>query len=246
MLVYDVGAVQQLLETVEADGKGDGQADSRPQREPSPHPIPELEHVGGVDAEGRHLLSVRGEGDEMLSDGGLVFGPGQEPGPGRVGVGHRLLGGEGLGGDEEQGGLRAQALERLGDIGSIDVGDEVKTQAGMNVGRQGFDHHLRAQVGAADADVDDVGDRLAGVALPLARPHALAERAHVRQDAVDIGHHISPIDIDGSVGAIAQGDVQHGPVLGDVDFLAAEHGGDGSRRAGPVEPGRAGGPSSAR
>ena len=36
--------------------------------------------------------------------------------------------------------------------------------------------HHRPEVGAADADVHDVADGLAGVALPLARPHPVGER----------------------------------------------------------------------
>ena len=53
----------------------------------------------------------------------------------------------------------SQPLERLGDVRAVDVGDEVDAQAGLAVGLQRLGHHDRAEVGAADADVDDVGDR---------------------------------------------------------------------------------------
>lgn len=92
-------------------------------------------------------------------------------------------------------------------------------------------NHDGAEIRAANADVDNVSDRLARVAFPLAlQPggHAtarrrikstrsnMAYRAHcrgklldLRQDLVDVGHDILVLDEDGLVGAVAQRDVQH-------------------------------------
>ncbi len=120
-------------------------------------------------------------------------------------------------------GLGLEDFELLGDVGAIDVGDEMDAQAGLAVGLEGLGDHDRAEVGAADADVDDIGDRLAGISLPLAGADGLGEFAHVRQHGVDAGHDVLAIDQDRAVGAIAQGDVQDGPVFGDVDLVAAEH-----------------------
>ena len=83
--------------------------------------------------------------------------------------------------------------------------------------------HDRSEVGAADADVDDVLDRLAGVALPLARADPVGEGRHPVEDRVDLGHHVDPVDDEGGVPGHAQRDVQDGAVLRDVDVLAAEH-----------------------
>ena len=47
--------------------------------------------------------------------------------------------------------------------------------------------HHRAEVGAADADVDDVADRLAGVAGPRAAADALGEVGHPVEHLVDLG-----------------------------------------------------------
>ena len=88
--------------------------------------------------------------------------------------------------------------------------------------------HRRAEIGAADADVDDGADRPAGGAEPQPVAHSLGELAHRPEHVVDVRHDV----VDRAVGADraehdaaigAQGDVQHGAVLGDVDPFAAEH-----------------------
>jgi hypothetical protein len=84
--------------------------------------------------------------------------------------------------------------------------------------------HHRAQVGPADADVDHVGDRLAGVALPLPGPDPVGEVRHPVQHLVDLLDHIGAVNDQVFAGRHAQRHVQHGAVLGDVDVLAAEHG----------------------
>ncbi len=43
------------------------------------------------------------------------------------------------------------------------------------------------------------------------------------EDGVHAGHDIVPINEDGSIGPIAEGDVENGPVFGDIDLVAAEH-----------------------
>ena len=77
---------------------------------------------------------------------------------------------------------------------------------------------------------------LAGVAAPgAARGPRSAKRAHAVEHRVDLGHDVLAVDQDRPVGAVAQGDVQHGAVLGGVDLLAGEHPGRASprrRRAG--------------
>ena len=50
------------------------------------------------------------------------------------------------------------SFQRLGDMGAVDVGDEVGARAVLAVGLEGFGDHDGAEVGAADADVDEVGD----------------------------------------------------------------------------------------
>jgi hypothetical protein len=90
----------------------------------------------------------------------------QEPGARGVRVHHGLGRGEGLRGDDEEGGFRIHARQRGVHVVAVDVRDEVHGQARMGELAQRQADHLRAEVGAADADVDDVGDLLAGMAQP--------------------------------------------------------------------------------
>ena len=88
---------------------------------------------------------------------------------------------------------------------------------------QGFRRHDGAQVGTADTDVDDVGDGFAGIAFPPPATDLVAEHAHMRQDFVNAGHDILALGQDRTIAAIAQRDMQHGSILGEVDFFAVEH-----------------------
>ena len=79
---------------------------------------------------------------------------------------------------------------------AVDVGDEVEAHADRMVGGQGLDGHRRAEVGAADADVDDVGDRMALGALPVARTDGIGEVAHLVEDLLDLRHDLVAVDGD--------------------------------------------------
>jgi hypothetical protein len=68
--------------------------------------------------------------------------------------------------------------------------------------------HARPEVGATDADIDDVGDAFAGKSAPLAAMNALAEIAHARQHGLDFIRCLS---------AGTQVHVAHGTVFGVVD-----------------------------
>jgi len=83
--------------------------------------------------------------------------------------------------------------------------------------------HHRPEVGAADADVDHVADRLVGVAAPLAAAHPVGEGAHSFEHLVDLLDHVLPVDDQRAVARHPQRHVQDGAVLGGVDVLAAEH-----------------------
>ncbi len=64
---------------------------------------------------------------------------------------------------------------------------------------------------------------LAGGAEPTARAHIVGKDPHLLEDRVDRRHDIDPVDLDGGVRAVAQGDVEHGTILGPVDRGAREH-----------------------
>ena len=84
--------------------------------------------------------------------------------------------------------------------------------------------HDRTKVGAADADIDDVANSLARVALPLAAADAIGKCRHLVEHGVDLGNNVLAVGLDGFAFRRAQGDVQHRPLLRDVDLVAAKHG----------------------
>ena len=129
---------------------------------------------------------------------------------------------EGLGRYDEERRFGIQALERLGDVRAVDVRYEMRRDIRL-VGRERFAHHARTEVGTADTDINDVGNRLAGIALPFARAYARAERLHLIEYAIDVGHDVFSVDVYGRVATIAQRGVQYGAAFGDIDFLAGEH-----------------------
>ena len=65
---------------------------------------------------------------------------------------------------------------------------------------------------------------------PLANP--IGEVGHLVEHGMDLGHHVLAVDDDGCAFRGAQGHVQDGPLLGDVDLLAPEHGIDPRSQAG--------------
>src|SRR5947209_5102572 len=79
------------------------------------------------------------------------------------------------------------------------------------------------EVAAADADVHHVAQRTPRVADPLTRPHTGCEAGHLLQYGVDVGNVVGAFDSQRRALGHAQCDVQHGPVLGRVDVVAAEH-----------------------
>ncbi len=143
--------------------------------------------------------------------------------PRRSRVHHRLLSGEGFRGDDEQRARRIEPGQRIHQMRAIDIGDEMRPQVGALIGFQRLAHHQRPEIGAADADIDDVGDRLAGAAAPLAAADAPGKVAHMGQHGVDVGHDFAPVHHDRPVGAVAQRDMENRAVFGAVDLVAGEH-----------------------
>ncbi len=92
--------------------------------------------------------------------------------------------------------------------------------------------HDRAQVGAADADVDHVADGLPGEAGPGPAAHAGGEVGHAVEHRVHAGHHVLAVHQDARPPGRAQRHVEHRALLGHVDLLAREHGVDARPQAG--------------
>ena len=127
--------------------------------------------------------------------------------------------------EEMMNSVSSAARSRVASTKSVESTLETKrnVMSRLRVVAQRLVGHDRSEVRAADPDVDDVADRLAGVPLPLAGADALGERGHRVEHVVDLVHDVDPVDDERWSRGHAQRDVQHGPVLRDVDVLAAEH-----------------------
>jgi hypothetical protein len=150
--------------------------------------------------------------------------PGRRTTARRLGVGHRFLRREGLARDDEERLGGDGAGEHRGQVGAVDIGDEVERQARMRDVRQGANDHLRAEIAAADADVDDVtqarrcGRGRRGRRRHVGAPaHRFRKGEHRVEDAVDL--------VAGRTFAArrAQRRVENGAALGRVDHGAREH-----------------------
>ena len=221
--VHHIEALQQLPEVVEADGTGNGQPDGGGERIAAAHPVPEFEHIHGVDAELRHLFPVGGSRHEVLRNMAFLPGMIQEPPAGSMGVGHGFLSSKGLGSDDEEGGSRLYPFERFRNMGAIHIGDKMHVDARLPVGPQGFSGHHRPQVGTADADIDDIGDALAGITLPPARNDLVGKGLHLLKYGIHRRHDVLPIYVYRFLGAVAQGHMQYRPPFRLVDRLSGEH-----------------------
>ncbi len=91
------------------------------------------------------------------------------------------------------------------------------------IGLQCGGHHGRAEIGTADADVDDIGERLAGMPAQLASAHCLAECLHLVEHTMDIRNHILAVDGNGLIARRPQRGMQNGSLLRQVEFFTADH-----------------------
>ena len=130
--------------------------------------------------------------------------------------------------DETMNSVSAGSRSRVASTKSVPSTFETKRNviAAVAVVPQRLVRHHRPEIGAADADVDDVANPLAGVALPRAAADAVGEVGHLVEHGVHLRHDVLAVDDDRRALRRAQRHVQHGPILGDVDLLAAEHGVD--------------------
>ena len=97
-----------------------------------------------------------------------------------------------------------------------------------------FVRHDRPEIGAADADIDDITDAFAGVTFPLAAADALAEGRHLVQHGMDSRNYVLAVGLDHFTLRSSQGHVQDRALLRDVDLLSAKHGVDALAQAGLV------------
>ena len=117
----------------------------------------------------------------------------------------------------------AEIADGFDEVGAVDVRDEAEGEIALRVVLERFVGHDRAEVRAADADVDDVADALAGVALPCAAADFVGEGGHLVQHGVHAGNDVFAIDEDRFALRRAKCNVKHRAVFRDVDLVAAKH-----------------------
>ena len=125
----DVEAGEHVAEVVGADGDHQREADGGVERVAAAHPVPELEHVGGVDAELPRPLRVGRHRDEVVLHRGVVAEACEQPVARGVGVGQRLDGRERLRRHDEQRLGGVEVVGRLPDVGAVDVRHEAHRRA---------------------------------------------------------------------------------------------------------------------
>src|SRR5262249_40084550 len=130
---------------------------------------------------------------------------------------------EGLRRNDEQGLRWIEIMCCLDEVGAVDVRHEPERHIALAVMTQCFVGHDRPEVGATDADVDDVTDPLTRVSLPLTAADAVREVRHLIEHCMDMWYDVLAVHDDRCPSWRTQGNMQHSAVLGDVDLVAAEH-----------------------
>ena len=169
--------------------------------------------------------------DEMRADVHAVAERRNEPGFGAGGVGERLLRGEGFRRDHEQRRRRIERRKRAREVLGIDVGDERDVDA-LRLGtgaasrtrrlRQRGADEKRAEIRAADAEIDDGADGPARRADAQAAANLRRQRAHSRLRRADLGDDVAAVHDERRIARLPQRRVERGPALRLVDFLAGE------------------------
>ena len=232
VFVHRVPAGEEGAEVFGADGGHQGQADGRPDGVTPAHAFGHGEAVFGGDAEGGGGFGVGGHGGEVARQ--LVFAHAAlaQPVAGGVGVEQGFGGGETFAGEGKQGAAEVEAGEGGGEFRAVGVGGEMHAQAGV-VGGEGGGGHARAEVGAADADVDQIGKRQAVCIGVCAADEAVGEIEGAFAFAPYFGQDVFAGRADRrGVGRQAQGGVQGGAAFAGVDGFAAPHGLHFLRQAG--------------
>mmetsp|Transcript_92007 Transcript_92007/g.166120 ORF Transcript_92007/g.166120 Transcript_92007/m.166120 type:complete len:201 (-) Transcript_92007:378-980(-) len=196
MLVHGASALQELLHGAKAVLKRQRKhTHGTAHGEATPHPVPEAEDIGRIDAKGLRLVQRSGACHDMFRNTGLAPKLLDEPGLDSTSIQHGLGSGEGLGNDDHQRRLCAETLQRALHIDGVHVGKEAEPPAlrqagGGRVRLQRLKDELHAQVGATDADAHHVSEWLAGVADEAARSELLREGFHGIQHCVHLWHDI--------------------------------------------------------
>ena len=178
VLVHRVEAGEQLAEPLGADREHRGQADRRVHRVAPADPVPEAEHVGRCRCRTPRTSSALVEtATKCLAT--AASSPERAQHHSRAVRALVIVSSVVKVLEQTTNSVSAGSRSRVASAKSVPSTLETKRKrrSALGVVAQRLVRHHRPQVRAADADVDDVADRLAGVAEPLAAAHALANSA---------------------------------------------------------------------
>src|SRR5947208_10047071 len=113
MLVHCVEASQHLVELIGANSDHQGKTDGRVVGVAAANPVPELEHVGGIDPELLYLLSIRRNSNKVLCYRLLTAKRPDAPIAGRTCISQSLKRRKSLGRDDKE---RLCWIEIAGDL----------------------------------------------------------------------------------------------------------------------------------
>ena len=158
MLVELVRAREQPVEILRADRQRDRQPDSRPERIASPDPVPDREPLVRRNPEIVHRPAVGRDGDALRGNGRIAAVL-QQPLACGIGVCERLKRRERFRADDEQRRLGVCLPERMCERDAVDIRYATDFEPAERMFGQGSDGHDDAEIGAANADIDDRVDR---------------------------------------------------------------------------------------
>jgi hypothetical protein len=173
-------------------------------------------------AETDGTLGFGGQRSEVAGDGGGIAEVGHQPVTRRLRIEHGFLRREGFAGDQEQRRAGVERLQQGRQLSAIEIGDVMHAQRRMRKRAQSVAEHLRPQVRATDADIDDVTDRLAGEPQRLSGTYPVGKSGHPLARGENLGHHVQ-IRIREGTARSSQGDMQYRTIFAGIDSFTAEH-----------------------
>ena len=108
-------------------------------------------------------------------------------------------------------------------MGGVDIGDKVHLQISASKGLEGFRDHDGSEVRTSDADVHDVGNRLALVAFPRSGADLLGKVLHMLTGGLHLRHQVFALDDQGLIGRATESDMKDSTIFSKIDFIAAKH-----------------------
>src|SRR5579862_6354908 len=88
---------------------------------------------------------------------------------------------------------------------------------------EGLIGHYRTEIRTTNADIDDVPDGFAGVALPLSAADAVRKICHFAKHRLDLRHHVFVVHHDDRIPWGAQSHMQDRPFLGGVHIITTKN-----------------------